>query len=74
MPQPNDDFDISALSLEERTLLAHRLWRSVHDEVVSRPLTESQWAEVERRLAEADAGRMDFIPWQALKQRLISRK
>ena len=70
MPHPVNDLDISALSIDERAVLAHRLWRSVHDEVESRPLSSEQWAEVERRVAEADAGRMPTISWEALKSRL----
>jgi putative addiction module component (TIGR02574 family) len=61
MPHPVNDLDISALSIEERAVLAHQLWRSVHDEVESRPLRSEQWAEVERRVAEADAERMPTI-------------
>lgn len=74
MEQAPHDYDFMSLSLDERTLLAHRLWRSVHDETEAHPLTAEQLAEVERRVAEADAGRMPSSAWKDVKRRLLSRK
>ncbi len=31
-------------------------------------LTEEQWAEIRRRSAELDAGRMERIPWSVVRQ------
>ena len=67
------EFDFTSLSLDERTLLAHRLWESVHRTVETLPLSAAQLAEIERRVAEADAGRMTSSPWEAVKRRLTTR-
>jgi putative addiction module component (TIGR02574 family) len=74
MPRSTQDFDFTQLSVDERTLLAHRLWESVQHEVEAMPLSAEQRAEVERRVADADAGRMTFVPWEAVKLRLKNRK
>ena len=66
MTQSPQDFDFTRLSLDERTLLAHRLWESVHRTVETVPLSADQIAEIERRVAEADAGRMPSSPWEAV--------
>ena len=74
MPESPTDFDFTALTADERTLLAHRLWESVQHEIESKPLTAEQQAEIERRISEADAGCIASSPWQAVRQRLMSRQ
>lgn len=71
--QTHQDLDFTRLSLDERTLLAHRLWKSVHDTVEAMPLSADQLAEIQRRIAEADAGRMPSLPWEDVKRRLMNR-
>ncbi len=68
------DFDFKALSIDERTLLAHDIWESVREETEASPLSPEQMAELERRIAESDAGRVKHIPWEEVKQKLLARK
>jgi hypothetical protein len=47
MPQLTDYFDFLRLSIDERTLLAYRLRKSVERDVQEMPLTPDQRAEIE---------------------------
>jgi putative addiction module component (TIGR02574 family) len=60
------------LSEEERTALAGLLIESLEGE----PDTdvEAAWAaEIEKRVAELDAGTVATIPWEQVRQRLLDR-
>lgn len=69
-----DTIDYTHLTLDERALLAHRLWESVQREAHSTPLSAAQIEEIDRRIAAADAGHMQSMPWEVLKRELFSRK
>lgn len=70
MPQLTDYFDFSRLSIDERTLLAYRLRKSVERDVQEMTLTPAQRAEIEQRLADADAGLIPSTTWPEVKRRL----
>ncbi|MBI1191513.1 MAG: addiction module protein [Tepidisphaera sp.] len=67
-----DHSGIFALPVEERIDLAQRLWDSVRDEIDALPLTAAQRAEIERRVAEIDAGAVHCEPFDALMKRLLA--
>jgi putative addiction module component (TIGR02574 family) len=59
------------LSAEERAELAGLLLESIEDQEAPRAEIEREWAtEVERRLAEYRAGRMDTVSWEDLRAHL----
>ncbi|KAB2940447.1 MAG: addiction module protein [Phycisphaerae bacterium] len=71
--QPSADHSgIFALPVEERLDLAQRLWDSVRDEIEALPLTAAQRAEIERRVAEIDAGAVHCEPFDAVMKRLLA--
>lgn len=70
MPQLTDCLDFSRLSIDERTLLAYRLRKSVERDVQAMTLTPAQRAEIERRIADADAGLIPASTWMEARCRL----
>jgi len=63
--------DIDRLSPEERLELIGRLWDSLDDKDL--PLTPEQEAELDHRLATADADLADTVPWQTCRAELRTR-
>ena len=64
--------EAAELTEEERASLAGLLIESL--EGVPDPDVESAWAaEIEKRVAELDAGTAKTIPWEEVRQRLIDR-
>lgn len=63
--------DFSHLSAEERLGLIDELWDSLDAEQM--PLTPAQAAEIDRRLATADADLAASVPWETLRAELASR-
>ena len=64
--------EASELSEEDRAALAGLLIESLEGE--PDPDVESAWAaEVEKRVAEFDAGTVQSIPWEEVRQRLLDR-
>ena len=62
--------DALALPAEDRAAIAGSLIGSLDDDVVDED-AEVQWAaEIARRIAEADAGIAEFVPWSEARQRL----
>jgi putative addiction module component (TIGR02574 family) len=73
---PSDVIDLfkqaSDLPDRDRATLAGILLESLETEVD--PDVEAAWKEeIERRLADLDAGRVQSIPWEEVKARLIRR-
>ena len=64
--------DIDRLSPQERLELIGRLWDSLDDEDL--PLTPEQEAELDRRLATADADLADSVPWETYRAELRARR
>jgi putative addiction module component (TIGR02574 family) len=63
--------DIERLSPQERLDLIERLWDSLDANAV--PLTPAQIAELDRRLATADADLADSVPWETVRAELMAR-
>lgn len=62
----------SNLSEKERATLAGLLIESLESEVD--PDVEEAWrAEIERRVAELDAGTVETVPWEVVKAKLLQR-
>ena len=62
----------SILSEKERATLAGLLIESLESEVD--PDVEEAWrVEIERRLAELDAGTVETVPWETVKAKLLQR-
>ena len=70
---PIQEIDLSTLSSAERLHLAQALLDGV---VASdaETFTSDQLAELDRRLAEIDAGKAGCEPWRAVEQRLLTRR
>jgi putative addiction module component (TIGR02574 family) len=68
------DFDFSKLSAAERLMLAQKLWESVDEQVTAMPLTDGQRAELDRRLAVLETGKVQGIPWSAVRDTLRTRR
>jgi putative addiction module component (TIGR02574 family) len=77
----NRSFDFTELTAAERLTLAQELLDSVADDLHSptsghdsmAPFTAEQMAEIRRRAADADAGRITGEPWEVVRVRLNSR-
>jgi putative addiction module component (TIGR02574 family) len=64
--------DAAELSERDRATLAGLLIESLESE--PDPEVEATWAaEIERRVAELDAGAVKTIPWEQVRQRLLDR-
>jgi putative addiction module component (TIGR02574 family) len=64
--------DAAELSEHDRATLAGLLIESLEGE--PDPGVEAAWAaEIERRVAELDAGNVTTIPWEEVRQRLLDR-
>lgn len=64
--------EAAELSDEDRAALAGLLIESLEGE--PDPGVEAAWAaEIERRVAELDAGTVESIPWEQVRQRLLDR-
>lgn len=62
----------SILSEKDRATLAGLLIESLESEVD--PDVEDSWrAEIERRVAELDAGTVETVPWEVVKAKLLRR-
>jgi putative addiction module component (TIGR02574 family) len=64
--------DAAELSEHDRATLAGLLIESLEGE--RDPDAEAAWAaEIQRRVAELDAGTVKTIPWEEVRQRLLDR-
>lgn len=64
--------DAAELSDEDRAALAGLLIESLDGE--PDPDVDAAWAaEIEKRVAELDAGTVESIPWAQVRQRLLDR-
>lgn len=62
----------STLSEKERATLAGLLIESLESEID--PDIEEAWrVEIERRVAELDAGTVETVPWEVVKAKLLQR-
>lgn len=65
--------DITSLTPEERLSLLEELWDSLAATPEAVPLTESQRAELDRRLDDLDRKGPVGIPWEEVLNRIRSR-
>lgn len=67
--------EIRALSLAERLELVAELWEGIAAECEHEPfpLTDEQRADLERRLAEADADPAGGAPWEEALEHIRQR-
>lgn len=64
--------EAAELSDEDRATLAGLLIESLEGD--PDPDVEAAWAaEIEKRVAELDAGTVESIPWEQVRQRLLDR-
>jgi putative addiction module component (TIGR02574 family) len=68
-------YEIRKLSLAERLELVEELWDSIAAECGHEPfpLTAGQRADLERRLAKADADPASGAPWEEVLERIRQR-
>lgn len=70
-------FDYRHLSIDERLRLVEDIWDSIAEEANVRadalPLSPAQRAELERRVADADAHPDEGIPWEQVRNELLQR-
>ena len=67
MPPTLQQLGIDTLSPEDRFALAQALWDSVNDELGEQPISLAVQAELERRVALADADPSRGVPWQEVR-------
>jgi putative addiction module component (TIGR02574 family) len=63
--------DILRLSVAERIQLVEDIWDSIAAEGEAPPLSDEQQAELDRRLADAEANPGVGTPWSEVKSRLL---
>jgi putative addiction module component (TIGR02574 family) len=63
--------EILKLSVSERIQLVEDNWDSIAAETDTLPLTDAERAELDRRLADAEANPGVGTPWEDLKARLL---
>jgi len=74
MAQTLSDVAIKQLSVAERMDLISELWDSIGDSLEELPIPEWHVAELERRLAAADADPNAAIPFEEVRDRLRKSK
>ena len=74
MPPTLAELGVDKLSIEDRLDLAHALFHHVHDEMeVATELSPELIAELDRRLALADADPNRGTPWEVVRARVRAR-
>jgi putative addiction module component (TIGR02574 family) len=72
------DFDtvlveVDAWPIGERIRLLNELWDRLLDQGHEPELSDEMKAELDRRLAEDDAGPDDVVPWENVKAEALAR-
>ena len=65
--------ELLKLTVAERIQLAEDLWDSIAAKPGALPLTDTQRAEIDRRLAEHSRNPEAAIPWEEVRTRLHQR-
>lgn len=68
------ELGVDRLSIEDRLELAQQLWDSVAADLERQSPTEAQRAELERRVAEADAHPEEGTPWEVIRAEARARQ
>jgi len=66
------ELGIDRLPPHERAAIAEAIWESLAFEQIDPDIEAAHWAEIERRLAEADADPDGGIPWEQVKAELLA--
>ena len=74
MPPTLQQLGIDTLSPEDRFALAQALWDSVNDDLDEQPISPEVRAELERRVALADADPSRGTPWEAVRAAARTRR
>ena len=64
---------IDRLGIEERLALVEEIWDSISVDSAAIPLTDSQRAELDRRIAEHEASPNDVVSWEEVKASTADR-
>ena len=64
---------IDKLDVEERLKLIGEIWDSVSEEAGDLSLSTEMKAELDKRLAAADANPEASVPWEDVKKRVMNR-
>ncbi len=64
--------DALALPAEARAMIAGSLIESLDDDAADEQIEELWSAEIARRIADIDAGRVQLVPWSEVRQRLFN--
>ena len=67
MPPTLQQLGIDTLSPEDRFALAQALWDSVNEYLDGQPISPTVRAELERRVALADADPSRGVPWDEVR-------
>lgn len=67
------ELGLDRLTIEDRLALAQQLWDSVAADLEHQPLTPAQRAELERRIAAADANPEEGVPWEQVRAEARAR-
>jgi putative addiction module component (TIGR02574 family) len=65
--------NINKLSHSEKILLVEQLWDSIRAEAETSPLTETQKAELDRRLADYELNPDEGDSWSIVKARILNQ-
>ncbi len=66
--------EIQSLTVSERIMLAEALWDSIVAEDSKIKLTETQKAELDRRLAAFEIDQDGGSAWSSVKARILSKR
>ncbi|MFO0843138.1 MAG: addiction module protein [Gemmataceae bacterium] len=67
------ELGIDKLSLEDRMAIAQQLWDSIAADLERQPLSPEECAELERRVAIADANPGQGVPWEVIRAEARAR-
>lgn len=73
MPVSLQSLGIANLGIEDRLSLIEELWNSITAESHGFALSETQRAELSRRIAEYEDNPDDTIPWDEVKASALDR-
>jgi putative addiction module component (TIGR02574 family) len=68
-----DKLGIAQMSVEDRLELVQQIWDSIAAEMEKQALTAAQRAELERRVAAADANPEESVPWEVVRAEAQAR-
>lgn len=64
---------IDRLNVDEKLALVEEIWATICADTQVFPLTDTQRAELDRRVADDDAFPDDVVPWDEVKASVLSR-